>query len=379
MLQESFQPIEASSQSQNNRETEPQGVMEEFLERERKNSKNEINAKLNNRGNFDVSIFDGKKPFTDDDNNRKIRRIDLQAYGFANHFADSHDCRRKPPRVVNKLDLRSYGYDSGLRRTQSNNHIDNKVNNSFITTKLHDDGIVKSNLTQNQGRLDYIWTQSTEDLNERKEIIFDKLGGMTAAKSVPNIAKSYAYNGNKTDRDVEIHVRPNGSTSSYDSDSQNSRTESAEELPRKLSISKDMKYSLESLEADRFADAALPMPSVKRLAETFNTVQAMPARIINKTDRTRHRPITPEVQIIKTPRQMHSLTARSIPREFREGLRQISCKPNAQPVHSTIIEQSKAPAASAVSRVSDHDNTKLIASGNLRNSIQFWEQQQRKP
>ncbi|XP_015127925.1 uncharacterized protein LOC107048955 isoform X2 [Diachasma alloeum] len=382
--QESFELIEASPKPQNNRETEPQEVIEEFLERERKNSKNEINAKLNNQGNFDSPIFDSKKSFTEE-NNRKIRRIDLRAYGFANEFDESNEIRKKPPRVVNKLDLRSYGYDSGLRRTQSNNHIDSKVNNSFVRPKLIDD---KSNLTQNHssrlGGGDYIWTQSTDDLNKEREIIFDKLGGMTAAKSVPNIAKSssFSYNGNKNSDDGRVNGSRDNGVDSYDSDSQNSKTESAEELPRKLPRSKEMRYSLESLEGpDRFIDAALPMPSVRRLAQAFNAppeVKPTPVPRVNKPVR-RDRPTTPEIHIVKTPRQMHSLTARSLSREFREGLRNISCKPNAQPVYSTIIEQSKVPAGSVSNGTENDDKRKVIASGNLRNNIQFWEQLQRKP
>ncbi|XP_063981700.1 uncharacterized protein M7bp isoform X3 [Diachasmimorpha longicaudata] len=389
--QESFELIEASPKSQNNRETEPQEVIEEILERERKNSKNEINAKLNNQGNFDSPIFDSKKSFTEE-NNRKIRRIDLRAYGFANQFDESSEIQKKPPRVVNKLDLRSYGYDSGLRRTQSNNHIDSKVNNSFVQPKLIDD---KSNLTQNHSpRLrsdDYIWTQSTDDLNQEREIILDKLGGLTTAKSVPNIAKisSFGCNGNKkSDDDGEIcvarrvNVSQDNEVDSYDSDSQNSRTESAEELPTKLPRSKEMRYSLESLEGpDRFIDAALPMPSVRRLAQAFNAppeVKPTPVPRVNKPV-LRDRPTTPEIHIVKTPRQMHSLTARSLSREFREGLKNISCKPNAQPVYSTIIEQSKVPAGSVSDEADDNDKKKVIASGNLRNNIYFWEQLQRKP
>ncbi|XP_011302623.1 uncharacterized protein [Fopius arisanus] len=386
--QESFELIE-TTKSQNNLEAEPQ-VIEEILERERKNSKNEINAKLNNQGNFDSPIFEGKQSFTDD-NNRKIRRIDLRAYGFANQFDASNECKRKTPRVVNKLDLRSYGYDSGLRRTQSNNHIDSKVNNSFVHIKRKNDRIVgKSNLTQSQsmrlGGGDYIWIQSSEDLN-KKEMMFDNLGGITSAKSVPNIARisSYTYNGNKIGPDDETHPpqNTNGSSNrvdSCDSDSQNSRTESADEMPRNLPISKEMRYSLESLEGpDRFIDA-LPMPSVRRLAQTFNAspeVKPTPVPRVNKAV-IRDRPTTPEIHIIKSPRQMHSLTARSLSREFREGLKNISCKPNAQPVYSTIIEQSRIPAGSTISKISE-DNKKIITSGNLRNNIQFWEQLQRKP
>lgn len=297
MLQENFEPIEAASKSlelkQNN----------DILERERKNSKNEINAKLNNRGNFDsiATIFDAKKTFGDDDK-RKIRRIDLRAYGFENEFnINNENIKKKQQRIPNKLDLRSYGYDSGLRRTQSNNHIDSKVNNSYVDTKINSEGINrKLNLSHQLYKVttddDYHWSQSTENLIEKNKI-FEKFDGIKSAKSVPNIAKSGLYscqrhNGQsiKNDNDEEeIHFNGNSKIdnnkeiinddiidstndiNNYESDSLSTKTTSTDELPQKFTIEKQLKYSLESLEdSDKFIDKQLPMPSVKVLAQAFN-------------------------------------------------------------------------------------------------------------
>ncbi|KAK0177507.1 hypothetical protein PV328_001554 [Microctonus aethiopoides] len=410
--QENFEPIEAASKSlelkQNN----------DILERERKNSKNEINAKLNNRGNFDsiATIFDAKKTFGDDDK-RKIRRIDLRAYGFENEFnINNENIKKKQQRIPNKLDLRSYGYDSGLRRTQSNNHIDSKVNNSYVDTKINSEGVnEKSNLSHQLYKVttddDYHWSQSTENLIEKNKI-FEKFDGIKSAKSVPNITKSGLYlcqghNGQsiKNDNDEEIHFNGNSKIdnskeiinddiidstndiNNYESDSLSTKTTSTDELPQKFTTEKKIKYSLESLEdSDKFIDKQLPMPSVKVLAQAFNTKSPtstdMPiSKISRSAGNVRERPTTPEIHIIGTPRQMHSLTARSISREFREGLRQITNKSNTPSVNTTIIEQSKMPAGSSKldsNELENNYNTETIAPGKLKNNIQFWEQLQKK-
>ncbi|KAK0079175.1 hypothetical protein PV325_001643, partial [Microctonus aethiopoides] len=409
---ENFEPIEAASKSlelkQNN----------DILERERKNSKNEINAKLNNRGNFDsiATIFDAKKTFGDDDK-RKIRRIDLRAYGFENEFnINNENIKKKQQRIPNKLDLRSYGYDSGLRRTQSNNHIDSKVNNSYVDTKINSEGVnEKSNLSHQLYKVttddDYHWSQSTENLIEKNKI-FEKFDGIKSAKSVPNITKSGLYlcqghNGQsiKNDNDEEIHFNGNSKIdnskeiinddiidstndiNNYESDSLSTKTTSTDELPQKFTTEKKIKYSLESLEdSDKFIDKQLPMPSVKVLAQAFNTKSPtstdMPiSKISRSAGNVRERPTTPEIHIIGTPRQMHSLTARSISREFREGLRQITNKSNTPSVNTTIIEQSKMPAGSSKldsNELENNYNTETIAPGKLKNNIQFWEQLQKK-
>lgn len=288
MLQEHFEPIEAASKSldmaQNN----------EILERERKNSKNEINAKLNNQGNFDsmATIFDPKKTFADD-NQRKIRRIDLRAYGFENEFNTRDIIKKKQQRIPNKLDLRSFGYDSGLRRTQSNNHLDSQVNNSFLNSKTQNSGRIngKSNLSMQHRETagDFNWTKSTEELNDEQD--FDNFDGIKSAKSVPNIAKidEYSYNGNKVttsesdddekyfNEEIVVENRPEvqkiqGIMQLIDKET-NCETNGTEieEGTQTFPTLKEPKYSLESLEgSDAFVDKELPMPSVKRLAQAFN-------------------------------------------------------------------------------------------------------------
>lgn len=72
---------------------------------------------------------------------------------------------------------------------------------------------------------------------------------------------------------------------------------------------------------------------------------------------------------------MHSLTARSISREFREGLKQISSKPTAT-IHSVILEQSKMPTGTT-EKNNELENT-VIPPGKLKNNIQFWEKLQKK-
>ncbi|KAK0180907.1 hypothetical protein PV327_003240 [Microctonus hyperodae] len=410
--QENFEPIEAASKSlelkQNN----------DILERERKNSKNEINAKLNNRGTFDsiATIFDGKKTFGDDDK-RKIRRIDLRAYGFENEFnINNENIKKKQQRIPNKLDLRSYGYDAGLRRTQSNNHIDSKVNNSFVDTKINSEVINKKfNLSNQLYKIttndDYQWSQSTENLIEKNKMSFEKFDGIKSAKSVPNIAKSglyscHVHNGQSINNDNDEEINFNGSkidnnkeiinddvmdstndNYNYESDSLSTKTTSTDELSRKSTVQKELKHSLESLEgSDKFIDKQLPMPSVKVLAQAFNiksptSIDMSISKISRSMGIVRERPTTPEIHIIDTPRQMHSLTARSISREFREGLRQITNKSNIPSVNTAIIEQSKMPAGSSKfnsNQLENDYNTDTIAPGKLKNNIQFWEQLQKK-
>ncbi|XP_034942781.1 uncharacterized protein [Chelonus insularis] len=410
--QESFEPIEAATKSlelmQNNK----------FLERERKNSKNEINAKLNKQGNFDnISTIIGTKNSLTDDNQRKIRPIDLKAYVFENEFNNNRDFKKSHQRIPNKLDLRLFGYDSGLRRAQSNNQLDSKVNNSFVNVKTNIEQIDdKSNLLQRFEKVDdYNWNKSTENLSEEKKNIFDKFNPITSAKSVPNISKigGYCYDNDKKllsppsdegdnklkqDND-EIYNKKNSKMScvnelineeinnssnnvnNYESDSQSSKAES-EEFSKKFSSSKEFKYSLKTPEEpNKFADKQLPMPSVRKLAQAFNNTPkaASPPRVSKTININKDRPKTPEVHIIRTPRQMHSLTARSLSKEFREGLRQISNKPSA-PV-STIIEQSKIPAGTIESNTIYSEKPSdigVIAPGKLKNDIQFWEQLQKK-
>lgn len=84
------------------------------------------------------------------------------------------------------------------------------------------------------------------------------------------------------------------------------------------------------------------------------------------------RSFTPEIQLVETPRQMHSLTARSLSKEFREGLRQTSNKVilpsvNQQANHTETI-RSKLIG----------DDRGVISPGKLKSNIIFWEQMQKR-
>lgn len=77
---------------------------------------------------------------------------------------------------------------------------------------------------------------------------------------------------------------------------------------------------------------------------------------------------------------MHSLTARSLSKEFREGLRQISVKPQAPQLQSLNIEQSKLLIASEKnsSNLDKSLDIDVIAPGKIKNGLEFWEQLQKR-
>lgn len=95
----------------------------------------------------------------------------------------------------------------------------------------------------------------------------------------------------------------------------------------------------------------------------------------------KERSSTPEIQIVETPRQMHSLTARSLSKQFREGLRQIPNKVTSPPASHVTMEQPNIPEVQTevVQAKSDVSNdTNVILPGKLKSNIIFWEQMQRK-
>lgn len=149
---------------------------DEIIDSQRKNTKNVINARLNNRGNLE-------------DKPKAIKRIDLRAYGFENEFpsknGENHFSKSKSNRVINKLDLRSFGYDSGLRRTQSINNIDARFTDhlTFRKSNLVEQGCPK--LTRDSSH--EILTKSTENLSDDAATNFHDFAKITSAKSVPNI------------------------------------------------------------------------------------------------------------------------------------------------------------------------------------------------
>lgn len=272
--------------------------MEEILENERKNSKNEVNAKLNNQENYDV--IETKKSNADD-SQRKIKRIDLKAYGFENDFfLNENRTKTSAPRVVNKLDLKSFGYDGGIRRTQSNIHLNTMHDNEFkrrLASKSnltrHHDFEHDSNVMETRASGDNDLTRSTEALNKFRNDTYNGFG-LKSAKSVPNIARCYSnassshedeevegysqnsYNGlgmirngaakNVTNNYSVDKCTVRSSESSIDESGNETDNSSEKEQSHQSTTNGEMKASNDN-DLDK---KLLPMPSVRRLAQTFN-------------------------------------------------------------------------------------------------------------
>lgn len=87
----------------------------------------------------------------------------------------------------------------------------------------------------------------------------------------------------------------------------------------------------------------LPLPSVRLLAQVFNkqpnSSPVLAPRPVKPSKMSQERSSTPEVHIVETPKQMHSLTARSLSKKFREGLRQIPNKMTSPPASHVTMEQ----------------------------------------
>ncbi|XP_043277226.1 uncharacterized protein [Venturia canescens] len=337
---------------------------DEIIESERKNAKNVINAKLNNRGNFEEIT----KP---------IKRIDLRAYGFENEFhsknRENDFFRNKSNRVINKLDLRSFGYDSGLRRTQSNNNIDSRVKiNLALRSSTRKSNLIEHSpekLARNSRHETLV--KSTENLNDQSDGNFPNFQKLTSAKSVPNI--------DQISSGFDDHNRE-----------YNSFTKSANIVHKNTGENEnheDSKFDdeISEINGGRNARSEIKpyLPSVKRLAQAFNkTEQVTSVRKIQKIAKnsTKDRPTTPEIHIVDTPRQMHSLTARSISREFREGLRQISSKQTSPT--KTALEGShilpKSYKKSPNQNEEIEETNSLIGREKLKSNIHFWEEMNKK-
>lgn len=91
---------------------------------------------------------------------------------------------------------------------------------------------------------------------------------------------------------------------------------------------------------------------------------------------------TPEIQIVETPRQMHSLTARSLSKQFREGLRRIPNKVTSPPASHVVMEQCKVGENQEMEVMQPKNDvfndTNVILPGKLKSNIIFWEQMQKK-
>ncbi|XP_048510161.1 uncharacterized protein LOC105692601 isoform X3 [Athalia rosae] len=434
-----------SSISEVNNSWEEQNT-DELLDNVRRNSKNEMNAKLNNQEETEriVSVVETKKSFVNG-NQKSIHRIDLKAYGFENEIKTNKSSVTKvtPKRVINKLDLKSFGYDSELQRIQSTGHIDEKLNNEISTKPRIVKMKTKSNLTEHhvdyersksshnfieyEASGDFDKTRSTEILNADKNISeeINGLSGMISAKSMPNVAKIEYYSQNITDT-RSYGEEANVVTSNFstiekfrDEDRLSQKTIESSVSSRGLWKSESTLIAGEKVSAkdtpsnDELEDGIvkarstevlakreifeqkselnnsissvieedLPLPSVRKLAQVFAKVPAerpiASTKIFKATNTVKkERPTTPEVHIIETPRQMHSLTARSISREFREGLRQIPIK-----MTSTVGDQAavfqRQPEVISSDVDSSMDDIAVIAPGKLKNNIKFWEQLQK--
>lgn len=258
-----------------NDETWNEQCADDILEDQRKNSKNVINAKLNNQEhNLEVERQDGK--------DRKVRRIDLRAYGFENEFSDRKSVR-KPQRMVNRLDLRFFGYQDGLRRTQSNNQLDlppdNKKSNltKYAVDREKHHECKEYSIDTPKLLIGKDLVKSSRDLNELHDK-FEKIGPLISAKSMPNIADDMYYYANP------IHANDNDENkmttkNMLDHVSDNSKEATADEhdvMKMDNEISCDVDRSFEDIyikskaQSREETDEKLPMPSVKKLAETFS-------------------------------------------------------------------------------------------------------------
>jgi len=267
---------------------------DDILENQRKNSKNEINAKLNNQEHNHEAEY--KK-----DKDRKVRKIDLKAYGFENEFLDHKTTATRQQRVVNRLDLSSYGYHDGiLRRAHSNYQLKPIMQNE------------KSNLTRYEIRRAYSiydasksfdckdFAKSTKDLNKQDNV--EQIDSrLISVKSMPNIADDMYYKANPvyvnqnqndpTDKNLLNHVIDNSEEETTDERDAIVRDDSSL-LNDYDEISSDVDRSFENIYIEskdqirEGVDEELQvMPSVKRLAQAFGRRQtseietAVPAKV----------------------------------------------------------------------------------------------------
>ncbi|XP_018402338.1 PREDICTED: uncharacterized protein LOC108779406 isoform X2 [Cyphomyrmex costatus] len=176
------------------------------------------------------------------------------------------------------------------------------------------------------------------------------------------INQSKAANGERQERTrstmSSMSSRPSSSLSQ-----QSSCDEQHERQEERLSTSKETNDSISILQGDK--DTKTTASWRKNNAE------------VAKVDDT-NRSATPEIQIIKTPKQMHSLTARSLSKEFREGLRQMPGKLTSPPVSRSLIEERSANRTEVIRSKQESNDTTVISPGKLKSNIIFWEQIQKR-
>lgn len=253
------------------------------MENQRKNSKNEINAKLNNH---EQSIETERK----DDKERKVRKIDLKAYGFENEFSDQKKPTRQQ-RVVNRLDLSSFGYQDGLRRARSNNQLDQPLRYNE-----------KSNLTRHAYLIDTPrsldckdFAKSSRGLNELRDEIEEVNSRLISAKSMPNVADDMCYYANPVYNTQELTAKnlldlAEESATTKERDAiigddislLNDYDEISSDIDRSF---EDIYISTKAQSGETNEELRAKLPSVKRLAEAFGRRQtseietAVPAKI----------------------------------------------------------------------------------------------------
>ncbi|XP_029676107.1 uncharacterized protein LOC115243345 isoform X4 [Formica exsecta] len=370
---------------------------DDIFEDQRKNSKNEINAKLNNQEhNLETECKNDKK--------RKVRRIDLKAYGFENEFMDQKKIIRQQ-RMVNKLDLKSFGYQDGLRRACSNNQLDQPLRNnekSNLTRRAIERRMFEGYLIDAPKSLGYKdFAKSSKDLNKLQDKV-EKMGlGLISAKSMPNVADEAYYHANpvhvnaKRDQQDELAARnlldraidkseEGIKTDERDAiiDEDDSLLNSYDELSSDVDRSFEDIYIRSKEQSRGTREKWRTMPSVKRLAEVFgrrqiSETETMLAKVA-KVDDIKDRSFTPEIQIIETPKPMHSLTARSLSKKFREGLRQMPGKLSSPPVSRSLIGERLTNRTEIVRPKREDNDTDVISPGKLKSNIIFWEQMQKR-
>lgn len=262
---------------------------DDILENQRKNNKNEINARLNNQ-EHGIETETCK-----DDKERKVRKIDLKAYGFENEFPDQGKPTRQL-RMVNRLDLSSFGYQDGyLRRARSNIQLDQPLRNnekSNLTRRAYKGYLIDT--PRSLGCKDLV--KSSRGLNELQDEV-EVNTRLTSAKSMPNVAEDVCYYANPVYvNDPQDELTANNLLSLAEESATTGKRDAIVEDDVSLlndydEISSDIDKSFEDIyirtkEQSREMDKELrAMPSVKRLAEAFGRRQtseietAVPAKV----------------------------------------------------------------------------------------------------
>lgn len=257
---------------------------DDILESQRKNSKNEINAKLNNQEhNLEIECKNDKE--------RKVRRIDLKAYGFENEFTDQKKIIRQQ-RMVNRLDLKSFGYQDGLRRTCSNNQLDQSSQNnekSNLTRRLIEDSGFKGSLIDGPksfGCEDF--AKSSKDLNKLRNKVEEVGLRLISVKSMPNVADEVYYHARpvhvneKRDQQDELTAKnlldreidkSEEETTMDERDEDDSLLNSYDEISSDVDRSFEDIYIRSKQQSRETEKEWRTMPSVKRLAEVFGRRQ----------------------------------------------------------------------------------------------------------